>query len=47
MYSQNDLDDAVAAGAVSAESAAALRAYMERSRSTSAVDEERSSDEHF
>ena len=40
MYSQNDLDDAVAAGAVSAESAAALRAYMERSRSTSAVDEE-------
>ena len=34
MYSQNDLDDAVAAGAVSAESAAALRAYIERSRST-------------
>ena len=40
MYSQNDLDDAVAAGAVSAESAAALRAYIESSRSTSAVDEE-------
>jgi hypothetical protein len=40
MYSQNDLDDAVAAGAISAESATALRAYMERSRSTSAVDEE-------
>ena len=30
MYSQNDLDDAVAAGAVSAESAAALRAYIEQ-----------------
>ncbi|QIL02928.1 hypothetical protein G7078_09140 [Sphingomonas sinipercae] len=40
MYSQNDLDDAVAAGAISAESATALRAYMDRSRSTSAVDEE-------
>ncbi|HEU5482528.1 MAG TPA: hypothetical protein VFU80_05505 [Sphingomicrobium sp.] len=40
MYSQNDLDDAVAAGAISAESAAALRNYIEIQRSAPAVDEE-------
>jgi len=40
MYSQTDLDDAVAAGAISAESAAALRAHIEQQRATSAVDEE-------
>jgi len=40
MYSQNDLDDAVASGAISAESAAALRHYVEMQRSTPAVDEE-------
>ena len=40
MYSQNDLDDAVAAGAVSAESAAALRNFIETQRSAPAVDEE-------
>ena len=40
MYSQNDLDEAVAAGAISAEAATALRAFSERQRSTSAVDEE-------
>ena len=40
MYSQNDLDDAVAAGALSAESAAALRTFIENQRSAPAVDEE-------
>ena len=40
MYSQNDLDDAVAAGAMSAESAAALRNFIETQRSAPAVDEE-------
>lgn len=40
MYSQNDLDDAVAAGAMSAESAAALRSFIETQRSAPAVDEE-------
>jgi hypothetical protein len=30
MYTQHDLDDAVAAGAISAESAAALRNFTER-----------------
>ncbi|HYI42994.1 MAG TPA: hypothetical protein VD768_05165, partial [Sphingomicrobium sp.] len=40
MYSQNDLDEAVAAGAISADSANALRAFAERQRSTPAVDEE-------
>jgi uncharacterized membrane protein YfcA len=40
MYTQNDLDDAVAAGAISAESAAALRNFMEVQRSAPAVDEE-------
>lgn len=40
MYSQNELDDAVAAGALSAESAAALRNFIETQRSQPAVDEE-------
>jgi uncharacterized membrane protein YfcA len=40
MYTQNDLDDAVAAGAISAESATALRNFMEIQRSAPAVDEE-------
>src|SRR5262245_3524853 len=40
MYSQTDLDDAVAAGAISAESAAALRTHIEQQRATPAVDEE-------
>ncbi len=40
MYSNNDLDEAVAAGAISADSATALRAFTERQRSTPAVDEE-------
>ena len=40
MYSQNDLDEAVAAGAVSAESANALRAFIDQQRATPAVDEE-------
>jgi uncharacterized membrane protein YfcA len=40
MYSQNDLDEAVAAGAMSAESAAALRNFVEIQRSAPAVDEE-------
>ncbi|HET9397809.1 MAG TPA: hypothetical protein VFO45_03235, partial [Sphingomicrobium sp.] len=40
MYSQNDLDEAVAAGALSAESAAALRSFIDGQRSSPAVDEE-------
>jgi hypothetical protein len=40
MYSQNDLDEAVAAGAVSADSANALRAFIDQQRETPAVDEE-------
>ena len=40
MYSQNDLDEAVAAGAVSVEQANALRAFIEQQRETPAVDEE-------
>jgi hypothetical protein len=40
MYSQNDLDEAVAAGAINTESAASLRAFIEKQRSTSTVDEE-------
>jgi hypothetical protein len=40
MYSQQDLDDAVAGGALSAESAASLRAFADRQRTTPAVDEE-------
>ncbi len=40
MYSQNDLDDAVAAGAITAESAAALRDFIEVQRAQPAVDEE-------
>src|SRR5215204_5318801 len=40
MYSQNDLDEAVASGAISADSANALRAFIEQQRETPAVDEE-------
>ncbi|WP_310467999.1 hypothetical protein [Sphingomonas sp.] len=40
MYTQTDLDDAVAAGALSAEAAAALRAHIEAQRHTLVVDEE-------
>ena len=40
MYSQQELDDAVASGALSAEAADALRAHIERQRSTAIPDEE-------
>ena len=40
MYSQNDLDEAVAAGAISADAAAALRGFVETQRSLPGVDEE-------
>lgn len=40
MYSQNEIDDAVTAGAISAETANALRAHIERQRETPIVDEE-------
>jgi hypothetical protein len=40
MYSQQDLDDAVAAGAISAEAANALRAHIESQRTTTIPDEE-------
>jgi hypothetical protein len=40
MYSQQELDDAVAAGVISAEAADALRAYLDRQRSTPLPDEE-------
>ena len=40
MYSQNELDEAVAAGAISADSAAALRNYIEGQRSLPSADEE-------
>src|SRR6186713_763639 len=40
MYSQNHLDEAVASGAITAESANALRAFIDQQGSSSAVDEE-------
>ena len=40
MYSQNDLDDAVASGAMTADSAAALRAFVEQRQALPLVDEE-------
>ena len=40
MYSQNDLDEAVAAGALSADAAAALRNYVDSQRASPSVDEE-------
>jgi hypothetical protein len=40
MYSQNDLDEAVAAGALSADAAASLRLFVDRQRASPAVDEE-------
>ena len=40
MYSQQELDDAVASGAITAEAATALRSYVEQQRALPAVDEE-------
>ena len=40
MYSQQELDDAVASGVITAEAAAALRGHIERQRTTSIPDEE-------
>ena len=40
MYTQQDLDDAVAAGALSADSATSLRQYMDAQRRSPSVDEE-------
>ena len=40
MYSQQELDDAVASGVMTAEAADALRAHVERQRSTAIPDEE-------
>jgi MFS family permease len=40
MYSQAELDDAVAAGVISVEAANALRSHVERQRATPSVDEE-------
>ena len=40
MYSQQDIDDAVASGVMTAEAADALRAHIERQRSTVIPDEE-------
>ena len=40
MYSQQDLDEAVASGVIKAEAADALRAHIERQRSTAIPDEE-------
>jgi len=40
MYSQQELDDAVASGVISAEAADALRAHVERQRSSAIADEE-------
>ena len=40
MYSQQELDDAVASGVITADAAAALRAHVEGERSTAIPDEE-------
>ena len=40
MYSQNDLDEAVAAGALSADAATSLRSFVEKQRARPGVDEE-------
>ncbi len=40
MYSQQELDDAIASGVITAEAANALRAHVERQRSTAIPDEE-------
>ena len=40
MYSQTEIDEAVAAGAISADAAAALRAFVERERALPTQDEE-------
>ena len=40
MYSQQELDDAVAAGVITADAANALRMHVQRQRSTAIPDEE-------
>src|SRR5437764_9591414 len=40
MYSQQELDDAVGSGVITAEAASALRAHIEKQRSTAIPDEE-------
>lgn len=40
MYSQNDLDEAVGAGAITADAAQALRAFIDGQRGLSNVDDE-------
>jgi hypothetical protein len=40
MYSQQELDDAVASGVITAEAANALRSYIEGQRTTAIPDEE-------
>src|ERR671920_137698 len=40
MYNDSELDEAVAAGVISADAAGALRAHIDRQRSSPAVDEE-------
>ena len=40
MYNQQDLDEAVAAGAIDAAAAASLRNYFDQNRETPSVDEE-------
>ena len=40
MYSQQELDDAVASGVITVEAANALRAHIERQRATAIPDEE-------
>ncbi len=40
MYSQNDLDEAVASGAISADAASSLRAFVEQQHALPGVDEE-------
>lgn len=40
MYSQNDLDEAVTSGALSADAATALRNFVEQQRALPSVDEE-------
>src|SRR6476619_6787935 len=40
MYSQNDLDEAVASGAISAEAATSLRTFVEKQGALPSVDEE-------
>ena len=46
MYSQNDLDEAVASGAISADAATALRTFVDSQRASPAVDEEQFPPDH-